>query len=99
MVANGTSRTAYIQQYVADQAYGLLDSNKLSVTATSYPSFSDIDKAGKGTSGFGGSGDVVVYHLSYPWTGITGTWPLITSALANRTVTLSANLAVRNEAW
>lgn len=93
---NGSTREAYIRNFIADQAFGLLKADKIGIAATAYSSFDDIGKQGKGTSGFGTSGQVVEYKLSYPWKGIT---PLVSWLVTSRTVNLSASLAVRNEAW
>src|SRR3546814_7146354 len=66
----GTARETYIRNYVADQAFGLLDPAQLQVTPTAYASFAAIGQPDAGASGdFGGPGDVVVYTLTYPWHG------------------------------
>ena len=93
---DGSSRESFIRTFVAEQAYGLLKPEKIGITATSYGSFGDIDKPGKGSPGFGASGQIVVYKLSYPWTGLM---PLVGEAVARREINLTASLAVKNEAW
>ena len=90
----GATRDQFIRQYIADQAYGLLKADRIVVSAKSYASFDEIDVAGKGTTGFGTSGQVVVYKLSYPWTGLT-----LSRLLPSHPITLNASLAVRNEPW
>ena len=93
---DGSTRDQYLRKFIADQAFGLLQADKLAISSTAYASFDDIDKPGKGAAGFGGSGQVVVYKLTYPWTGIT---PLISQLVASRQVSLTSSLAVRNESW
>lgn len=92
----GMSREQYIREFVAEQAYGLLRPEQLAVSAKSYDSFGDIGVPGEGASGFGGPGSVVVYTLTYPWTGAT---PLIGKLVGAVGMKLTANLAVRNEAF
>src|SRR3546814_15125842 len=66
----GTARETYIRNYVADQAFGLLDPAQLQVTPTAYASFAAIGQPDAGASGdFGVPGDVVVYPLPSPWPG------------------------------
>src|SRR3546814_19262940 len=68
----GTARETYIRNYVADQAFGLLDPAQLQVTPTAYASFAAIRQPAAGASGdFGGAGAVVVYTLTYPLPGFT----------------------------
>lgn len=93
---DGSTRDQYMRDFIAAQAFGLLKANKVAITATSYASFDDVDKEGKGSPGFGGSGQVVKYTLSYPWTGITS---LFGKLLTSGQVNLTASLAVRNETW
>ncbi len=91
---DGSSREDYIRQFVSSQAFGLLQPEKLSISATSYTSFSDIDQPDKGVPGFGGPDAVVVYRLTYPWDGVT---PLIGKFFGDAGMSLTASLAVRNE--
>ena len=93
---DGSTRDQYLRKFIADQAFGLLQADKLTISTIAYASFAEIEKPGKGTTGFGGSGQVVVYKLTYPWTGIT---PLVSQLVASRTVNLTSSLAVRNETW
>jgi Flp pilus assembly pilin Flp len=60
-------------------------------------SFEDVNGNGtwdadQGRAGLGGSGDVVVYELVYPWTGITGLMAPLFDGRA-----LTSSVPVRNE--
>lgn len=88
----GTARDTYMANYIAGQAYGLIDPARLQVSAKSYPNFASIGQAGTGTNGYGGPNDVVVYSLSYPWRGFT---PFLGAAFGS--ITLNATVTVRNE--
>ena len=92
----GETREAYIRRYIGEQAFGLLKPDKIVIAAKAYGDFGSIGKSGSGTTGFGSSGQVVDYQLTYPWTGIT---PVIGQMVTSRKITLSAHMAVRNEAW
>jgi Flp pilus assembly protein TadG len=87
-----TTRSAYMANYIAAQAYGLIDPARLQVTARSYPNFSAIGEEGAGTVGYGDANDVVVYSLTYPWQGFT---PFLGAAFGN--ITLNSTVTVRNE--
>lgn len=88
----GVSRSTYMANYVSSQAYGLIDAQRLQVTARSYPNFAAIGKPNAGTAGYGGPNDVVVYRLTYPWTGFT---PFLGAFFGN--LTLTSTVTVRNE--
>lgn len=49
----------------------------------------------RGTDGVGGSGDIVVYTVSYPWTILT---PVVNKVIG-KTITLSARAVVKNEPY
>lgn len=88
----GMARSTYLANYIASQAYGLIDPARLQVSARSYANFSSIGQQGQGTAGYGGPNDVVVYSLTYPWTGIT---PFLSAAFGS--ITLNSTVTVRNE--
>ena len=88
----GVDRSTFLANYVSSQAYGLIDPARLQVRAKSYSNVSSIGQQGQGTVGYGGPNDVVVYSLTYPWTGIT---PFLAAAFGN--ITLNATVTVRNE--
>jgi Flp pilus assembly protein TadG len=74
------SREAAIIQIIGMYGLGLINTASASfqVTLTSYPSFGST----QGTPGAGGSGDVVVYQVSYfqPWIYSTSsTYPAVTA--------------------
>ena len=92
----GETREAYIRRYVSEQAFGLLKSDKIVITAKAYADFASMGQSGTGTAGFGTSGQVVDYQLSYSWTGFT---PIIGKLVTSRSITLTSHLAVRNETF
>lgn len=80
------------------QSFGtLIDVSKVTMTSTSYTSFSNIGTAGQGTSGMGTAQQVVVYTVSYPWKLFT---PMLSAIIGtNGNVTLTSGIVVRNEPY
>lgn len=76
----------------------LIDITKVTMTATSYASLSQIGQPEQGQEGFGTAQQVAVYRVTYPWRVFT---PLLAHALdaADSQITLSSRIVVRNEPY
>jgi len=79
----------------------LIDTSKITTTATAYGSFTGIGTGG--TNGYGTQQQIVVYTISYPWTLFTpmmgqiiGTWSSSTNSWV---LNLSSRIVVRNEPY
>lgn len=64
---DGSTPQQYILQKIQQLSAGLLDPDQIIMDVKSYSSFSDIGQPNQGAPGTGGSGDVVVYRVSYDW--------------------------------
>jgi Flp pilus assembly protein TadG len=93
MAANPpASREAAITQIITTSGLGLINPSYLSVTLTTYPSFSTAGAGAQGTAGAGGSGAVVQYQVAYyqPWMlSGAGYWPATATGLSGFQHTLS----------
>jgi Flp pilus assembly protein TadG len=75
----------------------LIDTNKVTVTATAYSSLATVGVAGQGTAGNGTSGQVVTYVISYPWKLFT---PMLSAIIGTGGIlTLSTQIVVQNEPY
>lgn len=76
----------------------LLDPAKITVTAESYGSLSDVGQPDQATAGLGTPGEVMVYTISYPWELFT---PMIGTLMGdeNHIINLSSRIVVRNEPY
>lgn len=83
------------------KAEGFVDGNANSVYDNG-ETFTDVNGNGvwdadSGAPGPGGSGDIVVYRISYDWPLLTPIFGALVGG--DETLQLSASLAVRNEPW
>lgn len=78
------------------QSFGnFIDTSQVTMTSTSYGSFSGIGTGG--TNGLGNAQQIVVYTISYPWKLFT---PMMGSLIGtNGKVTLTSRIVVRNEPY
>jgi len=70
----GQTRAATAKALVDQYTFGLLDTSKLTFTVAPYSNFAAIPNTlpTDGSQNFGGTGQVVVYTLSYDWPLFTG---------------------------
>jgi Flp pilus assembly protein TadG len=105
-VATGLTQAQTVLQVVTNElaSFGnLIDTSKITTSATAYNSFSSIGVAGQGTSGYGSQDQIVVYTISYPWKIFTpmigqliGTWDVASSSWV---LNLSTRIVVHNEPY
>jgi Flp pilus assembly protein TadG len=75
----------------------IIDPNKISVTSTAYASLGSVGVAGQGASGYGSSGQVVTYVITYPWKLFT---PMMSALMGTGGIlTLSTSIVVQNEPY
>lgn len=97
--ANGLTQSQTVNQILDNelQSYGaLINVNNVTMTSTSYTTFSGIGGA-SGVNGLGTASQIVVYTVSYPWKLFT---PLLSAIIGtNGFVTLTSQIVVRNEPY
>lgn len=86
-------REVQIKNIVARETVGLVDMSKISVAIKAYSDFSDINTS-PGTTGAGGSDEVVVYTLTYDQPLVTSLFGTLIKRSAFRH---EARVVVRNE--
>lgn len=75
----------------------LINMANVSMTSTSYNSFTSAGTGVGGTGGMGTASQIVVYTVSYPWTLFT---PMLSAIIGtNGIVTLTSQIVVRNEPY
>lgn len=93
-----TTRQSYVYNLLDQQASGLLDPSKITVTATAYDNFAEIGQSSQGTPGVGQANQIVVYTTSYPWPVAT---PMLQALLdggdGTGTFTVTSTAIVKNE--
>lgn len=74
-----------------------IDTAHVTFSAASYSSLGSLG-SGSGTAGYGSTGDIVVYTVSYPWKLFT---PLMAQIIGDNDgyITLSARMVVKNEPY
>ncbi|MDP9127495.1 MAG: pilus assembly protein [Pseudomonadota bacterium] len=96
--ANGKTQAQTVSQILNNelQSFGsFIDLTKVTMTATSYNSFTTIGTGG--TSGLGTQDQIVVYTVTYPWMLFT---PMLSQIIGTGgVVTLTSRIVVRNEPY
>jgi len=101
-VATSSTQLQTVQAALEQRLNGLaplMDTSQITVTTTSYANLTDLITAtGATAASLGGSAEIMVYTVSYPWHFFT---PLIADAMGHPsgTMTLEARIVVRNEPY
>lgn len=97
-VASGETQMQTIMATLTQelQSYGsFITPSKITLSSTAYNSFSGI--GGSGTTGLGGSQQIVVYTVAYPWKLMT---PMMGTIIGTGgIVSLTSTIVVRNEPY
>lgn len=97
-VTSGQTQAQTVSQIMTQelQSFGtFINTANVTVTSTAYSSFTNIGAGG--AAGYGTSGQIVVYTISYPWTLFT---PMIGNIIGtNGKITLTSRIVVRNEPY
>jgi hypothetical protein len=89
------SRSAYVENTIKQHAGTFLDPNQIQINARVFNSFAEMQSNPTGgASGYGGSGQIVLYQVSYNWTFLSGYGAHVFNVPS---VNLQSSLAVRNE--
>lgn len=92
---DGVTRAAYVENTIRQHAGSFLDSSQIQISAQVFNSFAEMQSNPTGgTSGYGGSGQIVLYTVSFNWQFLSGYGAQIFSVPS---VNLQSSLAVRNE--
>ena len=98
--ASGQTQSQSVNQIMVSelQSFGtLIDTTKVTVTEAAYNSFSAAASGNGGASGLGGSTQIVVYTISYPWKLFT---PMMSALIGSGgTYTITSHIVVRNEPY
>lgn len=99
----GSARTSAITAYILQKIGGIMNTNNVTITIQSYPSFAAISgtnpanltTVNPGTAGSGNAGDVVRYQAQYVYTVMV---PMV-RAIFGTTKTFKAVTVAKNEGY
>lgn len=99
-VANGESQMQTVTDILDRELSslgGVIDVNKIQMSSTAYSNLSNIGASGQGSAGLGGSSQIVVYTVTYPWKLFT---PMMSAIIGSSgTLNLTSRIVVRNEPY
>jgi Flp pilus assembly protein TadG len=99
-VTSGQTQGQTVNQVLNNelQSYGtLLSPANVTMTSTSYTSFTNSGTGTSGTTGMGAATQIVVYTVKYPWKLFT---PMLSAIIGtNGVVNLTSQIVVRNEPY